>query len=543
MTEKIPTNKLSIYLIKEDITTDKEILKDIGNLTKIDINTAEKANYTFYHGKSFKNRPPWIRNFFGDSLKNIYDFRNSTAKAILLIRIKIKSKNIIFAIPFGHGWHLLSTGVYEERFGLKTALSIIDQDSLRKISKRNMSVTPKTVDEQLVKVGMAGDFGIDIEQDLVSSVTGNSKSENAKYFGSRVTGKDSLSLTVKSDITSINDTLRRCHRKYLSNEYKENFEWIDRLAEVKDKKILTYLNDKLVKNLINDSTDKTIWLAVPEIIEWENVEGFKYGGRTKNLKEDIYLKEFLVSLSQSEKENLNLNLLKKKHITCVSTLDNQAMYTWKVYNCLYFETTNEEGDKTFILSYGKWYEIEKDYAKIINLDFENFYAKGCSMNLPDYSHDNEASYNASIPEDRSDVFLMDRKIISHGGGHGKVEFCDIFTKDKKIIHIKRYGNSSVLSHLFFQGRVAGELFLNDEEFRDKVNKKLDAGFEIPNSTHRPIASEYEIIFAIISSSTKELKIPFFSKVNLRNTRNTLETFGYKVSLLKIPYKNNHVATK
>ncbi|MCD4705514.1 TIGR04141 family sporadically distributed protein, partial [bacterium] len=54
-----------------------------------------------------------------------------------------------------------------------------------------------------------------------------------------------------------------------------------------------------------------------------------------------------------------------------------------------------------------------------------------------------------------------------------------------------------------------------------------------NFKKKPKSSEYEIIYAIISKSEKDLDIPFFSKINIRNAKRRLETFGYSVSLLKI----------
>ena len=90
-----------------------------------------------------------------------------------------------------------------------------------------------------------------------------------------------------------------------------------------------------------------------------------------------------------------------------------------------------------------------------------------------------------------------------------------------------------MSHLFNQGLVSGELFLSDEEFRIKVNKKLNNDFQIPNPSSKPEASKYQIIFGIISSSEKKLEIPFFSKVALRTAIKRLETFGYKVYFVKI----------
>ena len=52
-------------------------------------------------------------------------------------------------------------------------------------------------------------------------------------------------------------------------------------------------------------------------------------------------------------------------------------------------------------------------------------------------------------------------------GLTKIEFCDLYGRDKEIVNIKRYTGSSELSHLFQQGVVSGELFA-----REQGNKPL-----------------------------------------------------------------------
>jgi uncharacterized protein (TIGR04141 family) len=117
----------------------------------------------------------------------------------------------------------------------------------------------------------------------------------------------------------------------------------------------------------------------------------------------------------------------------------------------------------------------------------------------------------------------------------RFEFCDLYDKSGKMIHIKRYSGSSELSHLFAQGLVSSELFLESEEFRSEVNLKLSNDCKIPDVSKKPDASKYEIVFAIISSSTKpgRKNIPFFSQVNLRNVIQRLTGRGYKVTLADV----------
>lgn len=531
------TNKLSIYLIKDSYVNHESILKNFDKLTKEEIKDGTDIIGTLYYGDSHPFEPSWIKDFFGSGFENKRQDEqgengklklfNASSKAVLLV----EHQNKIFAIPFGYGWNLLNHGIWEERFGLKITLNTVDANNLRRIDKKNMSSVPKDTSEQLSREGVAADFGIDIEQDLIQSITGKSKDEN---FGKSITGKDALSISVKVDLAGIKELLESCYQKYLSDDYKKDFGWIDQISEVKDPILTEKLNNNLIANIKNNQLEKT-WMAIPELVDWAEVSGFSYKNSTRNVSkyDDISLPTFLDALPDEDKNNLSIELLKKKKIFCFSSQNDQIKHQWSAYNCLYCETNEVENNKTFLLSNGGWYEVEKDFSDQIDTDYQALRNQQASCVLPPYNHNNENDYNETIAKNNNDLCCMDRKNISHGGGYSKIEFCDLMTKDKKLIHVKQYGGSSVLSHLFSQGVVSGELFIADKNFRQKANEKIAKSHKIDNVENRPIASEYEIIFAIISSSDKELEIPFFSKVSLRNAKRRLETYGYKVSLQKI----------
>jgi uncharacterized protein (TIGR04141 family) len=140
----------------------------------------------------------------------------------------------------------------------------------------------------------------------------------------------------------------------------------------------------------------------------------------------------------------------------------------------------------------------------------------------------------SVAAGNNKFALMDRKEVMIGGGRSRVEFCDLYSNSKEIIHVKKYGGANLLSHLFSQALVSGNCFLFEPTFRTGVNKLLPQGFKLANPKDQPNAMEFEVCVAIMSRVKGPLELPFFSKVSLKHAAQNLRNLGYKVTKLKIP---------
>jgi uncharacterized protein (TIGR04141 family) len=512
--------KLNIFLIKEDVV-------DFQDVIQAGIEYPIDNDSSFYTEESVSRQPQWFREFFGDTFQlalNPIRLFSSSAKGVFVKRI-ILGGNIerIFALTFGYGRYQINQEAIEERFGLKVVLNIVDPKNLRSIDKTTLGSNPKQSKEQISKAGETSSFGIDVEQDLINAVTGKSTDTR---LGKTIYGKDSLSASVDIDINEIDDFLNLCFEIYNRETYRENFDWIDQIKNIRNTSVLVSLNNSLIER-INENELRGIWMAVPEVVDWIDFSGFKYS-RSKNaqIHQDLDLQEFLNSMNN---QNISIDLLKSKGVYFVSARNEDITENWSAFRCIYAELTID--NKLFILYNGKWFEISNNFTETVIEDFASI--PDSNIDFPEFTHANEGDYNTFLQENIIDSCCMDRQVIIHGGGHSSIEFCDLLTLTKKIIHVKMYSGSSQLSHLFSQGVVSAELFLQDREFRRKLNEKLPERFLIPDIDDRPVATEYEIIYAIISKSANALEIPFFSKVTFRNARRRLNGYGYKVSKKKV----------
>lgn len=507
------SNKISIYLIKEDISHD-QILKDyVYNHVLI-----ENNNSVTYYYPTKDRRPDWLTSYF--NYTQTVEINNSHAQVISIHRIVIDGTERIFAIPFGSGKYLLKDDVIEEQFGIKILLNSVSSDGFRQLVVANYGGDHRIKNEQTPKKTNISEFGFDIYNDFVRRAT--AKSDEELFNNNTITGGDLLSVSVPVTIETVDNFLISCYERYKSNKYKENFSWLDNIKEVKEKNTKQQLNDKLLKTINEKEYDK-VWAAVPDIIEWEKVLDFRFNLLKKGY-DDIEIQKII----ETFKDNIvpSIDSLKGRKIFAMSIDENEALYEWNMYNCLIAEI--EHDGCAYCLNYGKWYKVDKSFVD----DTNNYYGsiKISNISFPENNNEREDKYNQKLSNKLKDSILMDKKTVRmHGMGKSSIEVCDVLTKNKELIHVKKNGGSSYLSHLFSQAAVSGEMLL-DREFREEANKKMQEIIFDENF----IARNYTVVLAIITNSDFDRpKIPFFSKVSIQYAIDGLKRKGYNVEIKNI----------
>ena len=518
-------NKVSVYLIKDT--------EDIDSFLK-----EQQEGISLCGGRLFFNsrpisKPKWVKDFFDDNEAIIDTFKVASAQALFAKSVDIGGQSKLFAISFGSGYHMIKKSAIVPNFGLKIVLNTIDETRIKKIDTHSIASVPKHKSEQVTKVGELREFSVNYETDILTGITGSidKKTQEELYdkFGINITGKDSLSASIKFNADTIEEFLITAYSYYNSDEYKvKGFGWIDNIQKVSNK---DSLYDRLNENLdtalahLEDYRDK-IWLAVPEIINWEQISGFYYGTDKENLKEDLSLSDIECDLS--------VETLRSIRVCALEVETDRNAYEWSALDCLYAEIEFDNEIYMFINS--NWYKIDMSFKDRTNQKFQENLERPCpNIAWVNYSQGQaENIYNIALSGNIPRSICLDAKNIQYGGGHSQVELCDVFdVEGHSLICVKKYAGSAVLSHLFNQGYVSANLLYNDQEFRNaalnKIREQQPEIVELPNVEN--------IVFVVLSNKTDESSqnLPFFSKLTLNRTIEDINRIkGYNAFIKIIP---------
>lgn len=514
------TESLTIFLGKKGLTKIEQVMKNPGSLKSFPISDSTGKLGTLCIQTRSSRPPRWAR-FFEDQIDRTAFGRVSSAAAVFFV----PQDDRVFLLTFGQGRHLIESESVEDRFGLRVTLNSIAEDRVRSLDKQTFDTIARHTRIQSSKEARPSDLGIDIDQDLLRVITGSPTNE---ALGKTLSGLESLHAMVRVDLEGLRALLSDYLDQFGKDSYKKSFGWVDHVSEVIDPDGQRELDDVMLEKILEEEFDRC-WLSVPEPIDWSLVAGFRYRrGLRQPVLHDISFDTFLETISAGD--DVTLNALRRREVHCVGA-DDVDLYSWPIYRCIYCEI--EQDEDTYLLSGGKWYRVSRDFVKQVNEDVKRL--PKYPRTLPEFLDETEEEYNKRVANTDPEAFaLMDRKTIPVGGGYSRVEFCDLYTDGREMIHIKRYGGSSMLSHLFAQGTVSGQLFVTDPEFRKTVNSLLPRSHKVSDSAPRPDTSLFTVVFAVVSREEgAALTLPFFSRLNLKHAARLLHGFGYKVAVAKI----------
>lgn len=374
---------------------------------------------------------------------------------------------------------------------------------------------------------------MDVQQDLLTTLEG-AVIDGAS--GKRVRGADAVRFTDHFHVTKLPEICGALLDAASANEYKQRYPWADQVTHVTDPLETVALDNEILRLLLEGQLDR-FDVYPPEMVD-DNVVDFGTDANTTVMEPTSQLLGKLIERSGVSQPDTLAKWLHTSHITARND-EGTVVGRWTWWECLYHERSDAE--QTVVLDRGVWLRVRRDFAGIIN-DFAAA-LEPSDLGLPNALRtDLEADYNERVPNERTDIRLLDRKLIAPIAGESRVEICDLFCRRGHLVHVKRRkGGSSGLSHLFAQALVSSQLLARAPQFvaamRDQLGDWAHHVRDPPSRAEHPVV--LGLLLAAESSGEGAAALPFFAKIALRQNVQVIQGMGFPCILRRDLRAANH----
>lgn len=480
--------------------------------------------------ESRSGRPSWLDYLEDGASGSLPALLNQSNGSVVLVDAVRNGVSRVIAYTFGNGRTLLALDRIEHDFGLRVVVNSVDPDRLRRVETKVFEDLVLHTARQVSRHSPTVTFSIDDSRDLVRAVAGEPRDRD---FARRIAGSDSLAISSEASFDRLGELAADLLARYESDAFREDFGFIEQVRPVRDAAKIGLLNDLLEQDLVQGPlADLRAYLAPPEIIDFDKVDGFLYHNERRGSEEphpDLDLADYLAVTGRA---NATIANLKKQRIRAVDG-GGAEFDAWTAYSCLIYEV--KDAGQLYMLSEGQWFHVQADFAA--GVDAEVAAVDRIDLGWRDgKAHEAERDYNEDIVKSDPTLGLFDRVAIQIPGQRTPIEACDVLG-DHRLIHVKRRTSSATLSHLFAQGRVSADSFRWIPGVRQQMREHLGSAHQLTATipVDEPGQREFTVVFAVLAKNAAKLPgdLPFFSKLNLVRTARDVRRAGYEVRFAAI----------
>lgn len=517
--------KLSIYLFRKDCgsmdgLTQAKFLEP-GKYLQVKTKRTLSYECKAYVRTSRPRAPSWA-----SALKQHFELdgihlSQSSASFILLLRVKGR----VFGITFGYGFSALDRSRLEPRFGLRTALNLLDDQKLNTLDSRNIDQVVRQRRTHVSAGSTLRDFGVSMNSEWVRYASGKTSDEE---FGSSIAGSEALTLNHDLDLPGLAELCKKLLSKYDSKEYSKKFDFLDRMQPLPSSNPMIGELEAAVLDRIARRSDEKLVIAYPDFVDENLVDHYRvYCGQTSVDMTAVYLKDIFKFLDDNPAIQPALDQI---HIVGVDADGQSVTSRYPLRDYLVCEIP--KGDDLYYLSFGSWHKAARRFVDRVRAEVQALTDVTDKLKLPPMRfREHEEDYNSRIAEARG-WLLMDRKTFPMGG-HDKVEVCDLLTPKGELIAVKKMKDSANMSHLFAQASVSAGLLTGDTDYRDRL--VAIAKKKWPKKPFLPYGRLF--VYAIPQAKKGQLwrEMFLFSQINLLEHVRVIRSAGHHVALCKVEY--------
>jgi uncharacterized protein (TIGR04141 family) len=483
--DSVDIAQISFYLAKPNqtfatvLSSDKEGAREAAKQFDFQVEGAP-CRFYYFQTNSKKSNPPWL-DFVNDKLPDRISFRASSESPNGILLISVDEQ--VFAATFGRSAssHLEETA-FEPDFGIKTAMNLCGNEEVRQTRTQSNTVTPTQIDRQVGKPADTFAFGLSESEDLRYISAHIKGDKNVTLQGRnnlmvKVVGKNRLTWPlIIARCREFRDAFGKKDFATLFPNYKNFRQASPGELEALDGELLGHLKRR---------DFALVHLGIPEFVSEESYS-FSYSNN-RSRGDTIYAFLDVEQLKDHLKlDEITVKQLKARKIYAYSHEEDRilAYRSWRLYSCIVFK--HRLGDKYFVLSDGRWLEVDNDfYLSIMRFAADVLHEEPCenayvniNINNNDEKRNKESIFNEEVCRRRPSAILFVRAKLRISSGRANKEFCDILDLTDagriRIIHCKPYKESSSTNYLLAQAKLYSTAFLQDQVFLTDIRAHIDA---------------------------------------------------------------------
>lgn len=527
--------RLTLYLLRRGVESSAAILRNSDRFTEVALQPPrdEAMSWQLFTSAGVPLPVSWLDSVqtIAVNSASIGLFRQS-AGAVLLAQIDGRT----FAITFGTGFHAVDPSTIEADFGLRVAANSIDPDRMSLAEARGLGKGARNAVSSLPVPNRMFALRLATDEEWIRRVGGRSLDNE---FAVSAAGADSLRLTIDDfSLWDLPRVLRRALVKFESTDYRAHLPQLDNFRRLAaHHPVIPELEAAVLAELVGRQSD--VGFAAPDELNFYNVDYFVLKRRRKEVQlADLSTSDVYAALDELDAWGDPLGAVRVRAISEGDLLGPPRPLRQYVVTDIPLETNGVLS--RYVLTAGAWFSIAPTYADHLDEVLAGVADATTTYALPAWDDDwLSANINGHYAEERynrhaartAGYRLVDRDLY-HGPAGERIEACDLLTKTKDLICVKRLDGSDTMIHLFEQGAISATLLRAGGDYRSFVLDRLqdaggghDFGFE----------ADWTVVFAIATSRPGPIKtlLPFFARASLAANLDAIRDRGFNVVLAKI----------
>ncbi|MEV6490805.1 DUF6119 family protein [Actinoplanes sp. NPDC051633] len=550
-TAAINTYRTSVYLLT-GVTPDAAGLRGALNhryLREQEFDTTPTtvagAPALLARGQVPRERADWcpvLTGLTGDDIAVGY----SSAGGALLVAVDDR----VYVLTYGTvGRHMVNPDLIDPGFGIAFAIRAVDSDRIKQITRSVLAASGR-VDRNLVPGGQhIRQYTIEQWGEIVGHVGGELR-DNPQLTVTRlarrpvsIAAANSLRIPLSTEPARLLADLREIGRVCARDTPIPELEFIAQVRPLATGTRTEKL-DLILDDLLGQQQPTGLGLAMPaHLVEYEpltETHEIKMTGYRRAYRSDLELDDIL-SRVRGRRSGRRLDRLKTGTIGLCADPAGEALLHPATAAHKWITAEVHLESARMIYHEGRWYEIGEHHLDFLRTEIEKILHHPAGVTLPPWTSSlpDEDAYNKEAA--KHGFVLLDKRLLKtrqHHRGQG-IEACDLLGPNGELIHIKRADRSSPLSHLFFQGEVAADSLLHEQDARERLVELVHAAD--PSHSIKESFRPTKIVYGIALKSGKPLTaetLYTFSQVALYRAARRLRGDGIDVEVVGIRLADN-----